>query len=540
MSELLELTTQLKDGEQDVQNAHFHELLKLAWGLVSTHPMFRGIQQANPLPLGEGGSQAPYKHSHYLLALSGKSEVELGSQAQPLRPAYTYTTYRTYTCAINLAWVDFQWSATPGVPVRMEALRRLRDMAFNIPCPAPQVHVAVPRDFQYQPDMRKGALKQVSPEEITAAYIMAIARDIDNQEEDYVLSLWLKHLRTCTCVFVVLDSDREMYFYALKQREALQRSYMLARRSCYQRLHELVRFMERMHLLMTSWKESEIPDLVVAEYKYNVVAPMEHQGIAAVTYESVATTKIAAERMLAVPEIASCMADFDEIQGVFDDFQNPFDCHYRLQAMLEKSADWHENAFRWCVEGIWYHTKFGQMGPLDVPDISGFRHSCNLGWLDLLAYKRLLRDLLFRMAFDAFPPQSHACLELFQGATSSHRLWRQALERGGWFVCQPPDDRQVMPLKDYEESFTTFLEKVVFEHDYDPCIKMALKRGLSVEEAMSEATLAGRWRGIMSLMDLAQHEDGKPKMSQLAPHDSLGLAAHYGDFEFHVVKNKAI
>ena len=94
------------------------------------------------------------------------------------------------------------------------------------------------------------------------------------------------------------------------------------------------------------------------------------------TKESVATTKIAAERMLAVPEIASCMADFDEIQGVFDDFQNRFDCHYRLQAMLNKPADWHENAFRWCVEEIWYHTNFGQMGPLDVLEVHPSKVNC--------------------------------------------------------------------------------------------------------------------------------------------------------------------
>ena len=79
---------------------------------------------------------------------------------------------------------------------------------------------------------------------------------------------------------------------------------------------------------------------------------------------------------------------------------------------------------------------------------------------------------------------------------------------------------------------------MAFDYTYDPSIKLALKHGLSVEEAMSEATLAGRWRGIM--MELEQHEDGKPKMSQLPPHDSLGLAAHYGDFEFRVVKHKAI
>ena len=167
------MTTQLKDGEQDVQNVDFIKQLKLAWGLVSTHPMFVGIQEATPLPLGEGGSQAPYKHSDYLLALGGK-EVEPGSLAQ-----WDFCPGRTYTCAINLAWVDFLWSATPGVPVRMAALERLRDTAFKSPCPAPQVHVAVPKEAEYQPDMHKGGLKQVSPEEITAAYIMAIARDIN-------------------------------------------------------------------------------------------------------------------------------------------------------------------------------------------------------------------------------------------------------------------------------------------------------------------------------------------------------------------------
>ena len=165
---------------------------------------------------------------------------------------------RTYTCAINLAWVDFQWSATAGVPVRMEALRRLRDTAFNFPCPAPQVHVAVPQEAEYQPDMHKGGLKQVSPEEITAAYIWAIARDIQNQEEDYILSAWLKHLRSSPCVFVVINSEKEMYYYALKQREALSRTYKVASRSCYQRLHEITRLMESMRLTMPSWKESEI------------------------------------------------------------------------------------------------------------------------------------------------------------------------------------------------------------------------------------------------------------------------------------------
>ena len=128
----------------------------------------------------------------------------------------------------------------------MEALERLRDTAFKTPCPVPMVHVGVPSDTGYQPHMHKGALKQVPPEEITAAYILAIARDIDNQAEDYILSDWVRYFRTCTCVFIVLDTNMEMYWYAVKQREALELSYMLARRSSFQRLHEIVRLMERM------------------------------------------------------------------------------------------------------------------------------------------------------------------------------------------------------------------------------------------------------------------------------------------------------
>ena len=140
----------------------------------------------------------------------------------------------------DLAWLDFQWSATPGVPVRMAAVLRLRDTAFKSPCPAPVVHVAVPRDPAYQPHMHKGALKQVSPEEITAAYLLAIARDVLKQEGDDIVEEWAKYLRSSTCIFVVLDSDMEMYWYAVEQREALEQTYKLARRSCYQRLHEIV------------------------------------------------------------------------------------------------------------------------------------------------------------------------------------------------------------------------------------------------------------------------------------------------------------
>ena len=79
------------------------------------------------------------------------------------------------------------------------------------------VHVGVPRDPGYQPHVHKGALKQVSPEEITAAYILAIARDVEKQEGEEIMD------------DVVIDSDMEMYWYAVEQREALEQSYKVAK-----------------------------------------------------------------------------------------------------------------------------------------------------------------------------------------------------------------------------------------------------------------------------------------------------------------------
>ena len=409
----LNLTIQLQGGEQDLQNVDYIAKLTEAWTLVSNHPNFENIQQASPLSLAEGGAQVPYKHSDYLLALGGtRREVQLTPKAR-------------FTCAINLAWVDFQWSATPGVPVRVAAVMRLRDTAFKSPSPAPPVHVAVPRDPGYQPHMHKGALKQVSAEEITAAYILAIARDVAKQEGEDIMEEWAKYLRSSTCNFVVLDSDMEMYWYAVEQREALEQTYKVARRSCYQRLHEIVRLMERMRQTM---KEADVTAKRVAdEYKANVKSMTENSG-SAVTNGFVDIAKSVASRMLSVPEIAFCMADLDEHHAVAsvpgNEFYNPFDSHSRLQAILDKCKTGQTGKLTWCDEGIWYNAKKGHVRSLSTQDIKGTAATANRGYIDLLMYKKDTRALLFRKASDAFGPESHAWLEgEVQHVTSSFRIW---------------------------------------------------------------------------------------------------------------------
>ena len=77
----MNLTIQLQGGEQDLQNVAYIAKLTEAWTLVSNHHNFNGV--STPLTLGQGGSQVPYKHSHYLLAL-GSRNFFLGEVTRPI------------------------------------------------------------------------------------------------------------------------------------------------------------------------------------------------------------------------------------------------------------------------------------------------------------------------------------------------------------------------------------------------------------------------------------------------------------------------
>ena len=50
---------------------------------------------------------------------------------------------QTYTAGINLFWIDLQWSATPGVPLRASAIDQTARSTFRSPCQINDVHIAV-------------------------------------------------------------------------------------------------------------------------------------------------------------------------------------------------------------------------------------------------------------------------------------------------------------------------------------------------------------------------------------------------------------
>ena len=167
------------------------EKLAAAWSLIQHHDLFRDIQAAQPIGItgdaAASGTPLPFDF-----------EFDQGALK---------TASKSYTAGINLFWIDLQWSATPGVPLRVSAIEQMARDMFRLPTAIGAIRFAVSGP-EYNPLKHQGALLRVSPEEVTGAFVLAIARDIQNSEPDDILRAWKQVALSTTCVFKVLPSAR--------------------------------------------------------------------------------------------------------------------------------------------------------------------------------------------------------------------------------------------------------------------------------------------------------------------------------------------
>ena len=132
---------------------------------------------------------------------------------------------------------------------------------FKEPAAINEIHIAVPGP-EFNPLMHKGALLRVSPEEITSAFALAIARDIANNECESVLRTWRKFALSATGEFVVSWTATERYWYAFQQREWFSTVNAAVHRTTFQRIHEISRLMKK---LRETHPASETTSAAIAE-----------------------------------------------------------------------------------------------------------------------------------------------------------------------------------------------------------------------------------------------------------------------------------
>jgi len=376
----------------------------------------------------------------------------------------------TYTAGVNLFWIDLQWSSTPGVPVRISTIEQMANTMLKQPSVISDVHIAVTNP-DFIPLMHKGALLRVSPEEITGAVVLAIARDISNNECDEVLHAWRRHVLSTTGRFQVLPTSSDRYWYALQQREWFAVKHAAVHRSTFQRIREINRLMKK---LCETCPAVEVTSAAIAAADTTNLQ-MAAGDAATVTLNFVDCCATITNKLLDAPNISWRIQDLDE-QSALTGTPNPCDSRSRLQAVIDKRKANNQSQLTRVTQGIWYHWRRGNIGGLSATDIKGSAASGNRGLADLLLFKYQMKPVLIAKATGVFPDTANWWPNVvgkvaewqrtrFDAEESTNKAWRagRAMQEG---------------------KLLSFFRDVVCEKLHDPVIQTAVKSSKSPADAL--------------------------------------------------------
>ena len=167
----------LPDGEVDRANANHHVRLHVDLVVLGASDLLTDLSAECPLNVAAHGSvepsglQATFSQASYEASMTRNSE---------------------YTTGINIFWHDWNYTATPGIPLRNNATDTLMEHYFQTPSRFRGMLYISVTSVTYAPLQHKGALQSVSIEEIRAAVLLAFARDIAAGAPESVAREWIK------------------------------------------------------------------------------------------------------------------------------------------------------------------------------------------------------------------------------------------------------------------------------------------------------------------------------------------------------------
>jgi len=165
---------------------------------IRKHKVFKDIMEADPLPIHEGGTQAPFDQA------SCKKVLESGG---------------TYTCGINFMWIGHKLQAMAGVPISQRSINMFLQKNLFAENTFPTVLEIALESATYKPLEHKGALVRLTPPEESFAFIWYIKKKIEDKapQED------LKKLRVCllsvTVRFMVVETAAQRWWHEHNLRE---------------------------------------------------------------------------------------------------------------------------------------------------------------------------------------------------------------------------------------------------------------------------------------------------------------------------------
>ena len=283
-----------------------------------------------------------------------------------------------YQAGCNLFWVNLGWTAAPGVPLNLTAVKDLANHLYPAPTCNPGFVMTIAVESP-QEDLQasKGTWRRVSPEEQERALIFKIAERLDAGCDVTEKQQWLAACRSVTMVFEVHTSDEAMYWRSVNLREALIAKYDAVARTALQRVFELQVWRHNKEA-----KSGKLTSAAVAEaWQQNSTLAKSSDPV---TENFVDISAKIWTHMLQKESLRTVLLAAEEEFGK----NNPLNAVTKLDAVMSKNKS--ADGLLWVLQSLFDLIRQGVASPGDfsLRALSGKGLHGGKGFTDLALYKR--------------------------------------------------------------------------------------------------------------------------------------------------------
>lgn len=401
---------------------------------------------------------------------------------------------KRYICGCNLFWASMDDPVTANVPLNPKQIQQLEAHYFQTPAPMPLV-VKIAVVNGEDPLKKKGMLFRISPVEIIAAMVSAVANAIRAGASVDLLHGWRTQLLTVPFEFVECEGDDPRHFMALQYRENLVANYAGMRYSTIMKIFDLESFMDRK--ARTTGRLTSAACAAMYRESLTLSAASEE-----ITDSFVDMALTISQRLLSHQSIRQALIEADQEFST----RNPLDSTTKLQTIINKAGK-DTAKLEWCVLLLLdLHAsgalRYDQIGLRALQ--GGGTKNGGKGLLDLLLFKRELLQYMVNGFCDAlkFPPAikvkiRETCTSISQYRASCGYSYNPAYK--------PVKKSFMAGWPKSAELFMCLLDGLVFGYEYDDALRAGLRNRKDPETVLESDSIADE---VSALRDCLDKESG--------------------------------
>ena len=432
---------------------------------IKGHNVFAEIEDQKPLPISEGGRQAPFVQSDC-------TQVLENSKAH-------------YQCAGNLFWQNFCWFANARTPVNPGQIKQLQgfELAPMSPPESLNFTTVIALDDQTMDVMKsKGALQRLSPPEPAIAVLFSIWEAIKLGAGDNVIMKWRSLALTASFRFEVVCPGDDRYWRAQNIRQECTEHGEVAQMSVRQWIYDVVGFKDS--------KEKELQKTMSAA----TVSKMydDHMKYARGTErikESFVDCAITIfNRVLNVPAANRWLGWCEEHLIA----KSPWKSIYALQALVDRART--EDRVIWGLWGLVDHFRmeYIDLGVFTISKLKDYRQSyVEILNLKLTVKKELLEQWLPKSGMDIqHISKIKEVMADFGTVRNSVTPYPGQSADTTWLIGRPLHVQRAVEL----------IEELVYTNVWDCRYKDAIKSKLAVEDFLDYESIRQNLAEILQLL----------------------------------------